>query len=200
MSDDRSPQGRFDPEGLVRRLQGTPLGDRLDSRDKRRGALFDLLANHKDPMWREIGQQLKSGQMQPTDLFTTPVYRQHLLDGLEAAKEQIDELPGTIERGADDPDAFAARVEAEAAARVEAEAAASQPAAEPEPARDEIRTCPNCGRVVRGEQCPHCFTDAQESSVDSSGDPDAARESGTGVRTCPDCGRAITGDDCPRCF
>lgn len=192
MSDDRSPQGRFDPERLVQRLQGTPLGDRLDSPDKRRTALFDMLATHKDPMWREIGQQLKNGQMKPTDLLATPVYRQHLLDGLEAAKERIDELPDTIERGADDPDAFAARVEAEAAA-------AARPAAEPEPVRDEIRTCPNCGRVVRGDQCPHCFTDTN-SSVDSSGEPDAPRESGTGLRTCPSCGRAITGDDCPRCF
>lgn len=190
MSDDRSPQGRFDPEGLVRRLQGTPLGERLDSRDKRRGALFDMLANHKDPMWREIGQQLKSGQMKPTDLLTTPAYRQHLLDGLEAAKEQIDELPDTIERGADDPDGFAARVEAEAAA--------ARRAAEPEPARDEIRTCPNCGRVIRGERCPHCLADAADSSVDSSGEPDTTEE--TGIRTCPSCGRAITGDDCPRCF
>jgi rubrerythrin len=192
MSDDRSPQGRFDPEGLVRRLQGTPLGERLDSRDKRRRALFDMLANHKDPMWREIGQQLKNGQMKPTDLLTTPAYRQHLLEGLEAAKEQIDELPDTIERGAEDPDAFAARVEAEAAA--------AQRPADPVPARDEIRTCPDCGRVVPGERCPHCFTETEGSSVDSSEGLDASRESGTGVRTCPDCGRAIAGDDCPRCF
>lgn len=192
MSDDRSPQGRFDPDRLVRRLEGTPLGDRLDSRDKRRTALFDMLANHNDPMWREIGQQLKSGQMTTTDLLTTPAYRQHLLDGLEAAKEQIDELPDTIERGADDPEAFAARVEAEAAA--------AERTAEPETSGDEIRTCPNCGRVVPGEQCTHCLSDEQESSVDSPGESEGPEESGTGVRTCPSCGRAITGDDCPHCF
>lgn len=151
MSDNRSASGRFDPEGLVRRLQGTPLGDRLDSRDKRRTALFDMLANHKDPMWREIGQQLKNGQMKPTDLLATPVYRQHLLDGLEAAKERIDELPDLIERGADDPEAFAARVEAE----VEAAERAGEP--EPEPVRDELRTCRSCGRAITGEDCPHCF-------------------------------------------
>ena len=189
MSDERPPEPRFEPERIAGRLQGTPLGDRLDSREKRRSALNDMLAGHPDPMWREIGRQLQSGEMKPSDMITTPAYRQHLFDGLEAAKARIADLPEAIERGADDPDGFRARVEAEEAAAAEAAARAAVP--EPEPVREELRTCPSCGRKITGDECPHCDTGEQ----DATEAPQAS-----GVRTCPRCGRKITGDECPHCF
>ncbi|GAB4005726.1 hypothetical protein GCM10029992_54440 [Glycomyces albus] len=74
MSDANEPdeQNRPGVEELLGRLEQTPLGERLSTPAKRQAELYDLLASHPDPLWREMGEQLKSGKMRTMDIFATP--------------------------------------------------------------------------------------------------------------------------------
>lgn len=49
----------------------------------RRNQLYDLLANSDDPLWREIGTQLRDGQMRLRDVWGVDAYCTHLVDAID---------------------------------------------------------------------------------------------------------------------
>ncbi|WP_100443975.1 hypothetical protein [Glycomyces xiaoerkulensis] len=134
-----------DPERVLRGLEGTPLGERLSTPRQRQEELYDLMAAHEDPLWREMGEQLKSGAMTLSDALATPAYRDHLTESLELAKERQTELYEAVERSGGDPDVLAAELEPESETQEE------------EAAETGRRTCPECGRLMPGSECRHCF-------------------------------------------
>lgn len=91
------------PEKYLNLMGHTELGQRLATPAGRRTALYDMLASHPDPVWREMGEQLKTGRMRPSDMFAVPAYREHLMAGLEQAKERHGELFGAVETAATAP-------------------------------------------------------------------------------------------------
>lgn len=91
------------PEKYLNLMGHTELGQRLGTPAGRRTALYDMLASHPDPLWREMGEQLKTGRMRPSDMFAVPAYREHLMAGLEQAKERHGELFGAVEKDATTP-------------------------------------------------------------------------------------------------
>ena len=93
----------MNPEKYMALMGHTELGQRLATPAGRRAALYDMLANHPDPLWREMGEQLKTGRMRPSDMFAVPAYREHLMAGLEQVKERHGELFGAV--AADAPQA-----------------------------------------------------------------------------------------------
>lgn len=88
------------PEKYLDLMGHTELGQRLATPAGRRTALYDMLASHPDPVWREMGEQLKTGRMRPSDMFAVPAYREHLMAGLEQAKERHGELFVAVETAA----------------------------------------------------------------------------------------------------
>ncbi|WP_026931270.1 hypothetical protein [Glycomyces tenuis] len=146
--DDEIPESG--PERYMRLLEGTPLGEQLATSEGRRKALYDMLADHPDPLWREMGEQLKDGRMRPIDMFATPAYREHLLAGLESAREHQDEMFEAIEAAAENGELPGAG-EPEGPGQEEA---AADPPEEPETG---LRTCPSCGRALTGPDCVHCI-------------------------------------------
>lgn len=44
--------------------------------------LYDLLARSDDPVWREIGQQLRDGRMSLRQMVQVEAYRRHLHQGM----------------------------------------------------------------------------------------------------------------------
>lgn len=96
--DDHQPRDK--PEKYLRLLDNTKLGEQLSTPAGRRTALYDMLAGHPDPMWREMGEQMRNGQMRPADIFGVPAYREHVLKGLEQAKERHQEMFGAVEQAA----------------------------------------------------------------------------------------------------
>ena len=63
--------------------------DRLSDPESGRRELFGLLAESDDPMWREIGQQLRDGQMSPRQILQVDAYWQHVERGLVAHQEDF---------------------------------------------------------------------------------------------------------------
>ena len=76
-------------EELRETLSNRPAADR----DERRRMLYDLLARNDDPMLKEMGRQLRDGQMSLLDLANTSVYREHLF---ETARERYEESEDSI--------------------------------------------------------------------------------------------------------
>jgi hypothetical protein len=67
--------------------------------------LYDLLARSDDPVWREIGQQLRDGRMDLRDVVQVEAYRRHLHreltqhehrfgDVISAARSYLEAGPG----------------------------------------------------------------------------------------------------------
>ncbi|MGI5214974.1 hypothetical protein [Plantactinospora sp. CA-290183] len=117
---------------------------------ERQAELYELLASHPDPLWREMGEQLKGGKMRTIDVFAIPAYRDHLEEGLERAKERQGELIESLWRAVDDPSVYTKP------ARRELDAAGPTDDAEAPETETGIRACPACGRVIRGPACPYC--------------------------------------------
>ncbi len=57
-------------------------------------ARYRRLANHRDPVLREIGRQLQRAEIRPRDLLRAPEYRQVLERGLRRLHGYDRGLPG----------------------------------------------------------------------------------------------------------
>ncbi|HEY8474106.1 MAG TPA: hypothetical protein VIL37_15925 [Natronosporangium sp.] len=101
MTRDREP-GRFpDPDEMMRLAEQSRYRDLLSDVSGRRRRLFEALANSDDPLWREIGEQLREGRIRPSDVLQSEVYWNKIQEGLtehaddfrqaiQAAKEQLE--------------------------------------------------------------------------------------------------------------
>lgn len=76
-----SPQ----PAGPFGRLAATALGAEFTDPHRRRERVYAALAEHPDPLLREIGQQLRDGLIRPMDLARDGAYEAVLRHGVEVA-------------------------------------------------------------------------------------------------------------------
>jgi hypothetical protein len=68
---------------------GAPDDDALADAVARRARVYDALAEHPDPLLREIGRQLRRGEMTLLDVLRQPEYQRVLERGLRGL-QQID--------------------------------------------------------------------------------------------------------------
>ncbi len=72
-----------DLSAIMRLGPDSQHGDLIAHETLRRRTLYEALANSDDPMWKEIGTQLRDGQMQPRDVFGVDAYRSHFIDTID---------------------------------------------------------------------------------------------------------------------
>jgi hypothetical protein len=68
---------------IMRLAADSDHGDLITYATSRRRKLYELLANSDDPLWKEIGAQLRDGQMQLQDMLGVDTYRTHLIDAID---------------------------------------------------------------------------------------------------------------------
>ena len=72
-----------DLAAIMRLAPDSEYADLIAHESSRRRTLYELLANSDDPLWKEIGTQLRDGQMQPRDIGGVEAYRTHLIDAID---------------------------------------------------------------------------------------------------------------------
>jgi hypothetical protein len=82
-----------DLAAIMRLTPGSAYGDLVADETSRRRTLYELLANSADPMWKEIGTQLRDGQLDARDLLRVDAYASHLMDAIE---KHADNLPAAL--------------------------------------------------------------------------------------------------------
>lgn len=96
---------------LLAALAGTPSGAARSDPDRQRQQLYRELAEHDDPLLREIGIQLRDGLIRPHQLLTSPEYDAvvaELLERLrqvdpEAVRRTLAEQLGPVTERAEEP-------------------------------------------------------------------------------------------------
>lgn len=84
------PEERMpDLDTFMRLIERSPEHDRLADPQVLERQLFARLAEHADPMWREIGQQLRDGQMDVRQIAEVAVYWDHLLKELASQRDSF---------------------------------------------------------------------------------------------------------------
>lgn len=68
-------------------LDRTPYGRVLGDTERRRQLVFEAMASSRDPMTREIGEQLASGRVAPRELLSSPEYRAYFANALAKAEQ-----------------------------------------------------------------------------------------------------------------
>jgi hypothetical protein len=86
MTEEQQPP-RVTAEELLAEAEGTSLGDLLRDDQRRRHLLATMMAEHPDPILREIGQQWRDGVATPRQLLSVPEYWAALRPGYDALKE-----------------------------------------------------------------------------------------------------------------
>jgi hypothetical protein len=118
---------------IVDALDSTPYGEVLRDDRRRHRIVFEAMAGSSDPMTREIGEQLLSGEVTPRELLQHAEYRRFLADSLTAARDfDLERLQA---------DVTAARAEGQLTGDPTQDLHASQPPErrEDEPGTDERR-------------------------------------------------------------
>jgi hypothetical protein len=82
---------------LLAAVSESPELEELKDTSSRRQKLYQLVAEHPDPLWREIGQQLRDGHISPSELLSTPQYREHLRAGMADGLERLNHMVGALE-------------------------------------------------------------------------------------------------------
>jgi hypothetical protein len=76
-------------------MDRTPYGAALRDTVRRRQVVYEAMMTSSDPIARELGQQLRNGNMAPRDLLTLPEYREFFAQGFTAAARlDLEELAG----------------------------------------------------------------------------------------------------------
>ncbi|PRX46923.1 hypothetical protein B0I33_10620 [Prauserella shujinwangii] len=75
----------------------SPEFEELRDASSRRRALYRLMAENPDPLWREMGQQLRDGRMRPAEMLSTPEYREHLRAGMADGLARFAQLVGVVD-------------------------------------------------------------------------------------------------------
>jgi hypothetical protein len=71
-----------DLAAITRLAPDSQYGDLIAHETSRRRKLYEHLANSDDPLWKEIGTQLRDGRMQLRDISGVEAYSAHLTDTL----------------------------------------------------------------------------------------------------------------------
>jgi hypothetical protein len=91
-----------DLAAIMRLAPDSPYGELIASETSRRRVLYDLLANSDDPLWKEMGEQLRDGQMRPRDVFGVEEYSTHIFDSLD---ERARDLPAALAKAREELEA-----------------------------------------------------------------------------------------------
>jgi hypothetical protein len=68
---------------IMRLAPGSPYENVVASETSRRHHVYDLLADSDDPLWSEIGAQLRDGRMRLRDIWGVDAYSAHLIDAID---------------------------------------------------------------------------------------------------------------------
>jgi hypothetical protein len=68
---------------IMRLAPDSPYHAMVTSETSRRKRLYELLADSDDPLWKEIGTQLRDGQMRLRDIWGVDAYCTHLIDSID---------------------------------------------------------------------------------------------------------------------
>jgi hypothetical protein len=79
---DAAQTATADLAAITRLAPDTQYGELIAHESSRRRRLYDLLADSDDPLWKEIGVQLRDGQMQLRDIAGVEAYGNHLIDAI----------------------------------------------------------------------------------------------------------------------
>jgi hypothetical protein len=99
---DAAETAAADLAAVMRLAADGPYGAAIASETSRRRLLYDLLANSADPLWKEIGTQLRDGQMQVRDVFEVDEYNTHLIDAIDKHSR---DFPAALARTREDLEA-----------------------------------------------------------------------------------------------
>jgi hypothetical protein len=77
---------------IMRLAPDSAYGDLVTHETRRRHKLYELLADSDDPMWKEIGTQLRDGQMQLHEIFRIEAYASHLTDTVDKHARDFPEM------------------------------------------------------------------------------------------------------------
>ncbi|MBM7785038.1 hypothetical protein [Tenggerimyces flavus] len=81
MNDQPAAEGApADLAAIMRLAPDSPYGELIADDTSRRRTLYELLAESDDPLWKEIGTQLRDGQLGPRGIFEVEAYRTHVVD------------------------------------------------------------------------------------------------------------------------
>jgi hypothetical protein len=85
------------PEDIRAAMAKSPELAGFEDTSSRRNALYRLIADHPDPLWREMGQQLRDGHLRPMDVLSTPQYREQLQAGMADGLARLTQMVGALE-------------------------------------------------------------------------------------------------------
>ncbi|MEN3608612.1 hypothetical protein AAH979_03615 [Plantactinospora sp. ZYX-F-223] len=98
MTQERNPSTTLDQ--LLDAAARTSYGELLHDEQRRRHELFRMMADSRDPMLREMGEQLRDGLARPRDLLSVPGYAEALRSGCQRLGENgpdLDEVVAEID-------------------------------------------------------------------------------------------------------
>lgn len=91
------------PEDVIAAVDRTPYGEILRDESRRRQMVFEAMMAGPDPIGREIGQQLRSGNVTPQDLLALPDYQEYFSRArADAERLDLDELAASARTLADE--------------------------------------------------------------------------------------------------
>jgi hypothetical protein len=68
---------------VMRLAADGPYADVIAHETIRRRHVYDSLANSEDPLWAEIGTQLRDGQMELRDIWEVDAYSTHVIEAFD---------------------------------------------------------------------------------------------------------------------
>ena len=96
MSD--QPSNLTGVSNLLAKFEQTSDGWLLHDSVSRRRRLAELMAEHNDPLVREMGKQLRDGQATPQQLLSVPQYWEALQQGVaNLAETNLDEVESQVD-------------------------------------------------------------------------------------------------------
>lgn len=87
--DDREREPLPDLASMMRLIDRSAYRDQIADVPGRRQRVFEALANSDDPMWREIGEQLRDGRMEVRDVLRVEAYWEKVQQGLAEHQEDF---------------------------------------------------------------------------------------------------------------
>ena len=82
---------------IINALDSTPYGPVLRDGRRRHQVVFEAMATDRDPITREVGEQLLTGAATPRQLLQHATYQQFFTDSLAGAQDfDLDQLQANI--------------------------------------------------------------------------------------------------------
>lgn len=89
--------GLRDVERIRAAVAASPELAELADASTRRRRFYEVVAENPDPIWREIGQQLRDGRLRPSEVLSVPEYRERLRAGMADGLTRLTQAVGALE-------------------------------------------------------------------------------------------------------